>query len=783
MASYDIQEEIKLLTGKGMWHTSESGGVSIHLSDGPHGLRKQEEGEGRNNISKAATCFPSASAVASSWNIEIASLLGKALAREAWNEDISVLLGPGINIKRSPLCGRNFEYFSEDPFLTAMMGDAYVKAVQKEGIAVSLKHFAANSQETNRQTSNSQVDERALREIYLSAFEYIVKSARPASVMASYNRLNGVWATENEWLLTKVLRGEWGFDGIVISDWGACIDLVKAVKAGLDLEMPDSLSLHGKQLKNALEEGEITEDEILCSSKRVRAFVDKWKAVSREKKDTSSSHIIAKEILLESAVLLKNDGILPLKEKDVVVIGSMAKKMRFQGGGSSHVNTEYAPDAVKALEKRGVTVTYAPGYTLHDRVNKKMEDEAVCLASSGKTVLFFGGLTDEYEGEGFDRKSLDMPSNQLRLLKRIAEVNKSVVFVSSSGAPYDMAFEDSVNAILQLYLGGEAVDEAVADLLLGVTSPSGKTAESWPYNVSDTPSYGYYATGSDDVEYRESIFVGYRYYETYNIPVRFPFGYGLSYTSFEYSNLSLEKDGKRIVVSLDVRNTGKMAGSEIVELYVGNPGCDYLRSKKELRGFKKVKIERGECKRLVMTLDERSFSIYDNGRFLVPEGEYRIMVGPSSNNILLSSTLEIKGEEYTRNDRERLSFYFKKNLHSVTKEQFALLYGKPLSSFSRREKGDYGRYNSLKQLSEHSLLARLLIIVARPLVYTQFKKVEKNDPEIMMMMEGITHGTIESVMCQSKGVIPPRLVDAMVLSANGKKWKALKKLFEREKRK
>lgn len=780
----NIGEKIKLLTGSGMWHTREAEGLpSVHLSDGPHGLRKQEEKERQNNVSLVSTCYPTASALACSWDVTAAERLGRAVAKEAWNADVAVLLGPGINMKRSPLCGRNFEYFSEDPFLAGRLGAAYVSAAQGENVAVSLKHFAANNQETNRQTSNSQIDERALREIYLSAFEYVVKTARPATVMASYNRLNGYYACENRHLLTEILREEWGFDGVVISDWGACADLAKAVKAGMDLEMPDSHGIHARKLKAALKAGEISEADIARAAGRIEKLVKKYAPDNRKKKDTSDAHEIAKQLACESAVLLKNDGILPIpQDADVVVIGALAEQMRFQGGGSSHINTAKTPSALDALRKLGVAVTYAPGYSLKDEENRELEEQALALALAAgqKTVLFFGGLTDQYEGEGYDRESLAMPANQLRLLDKICEINPNVAVVSFSGAPYDMAFEKKVRGILQMYLGGEAVGEACGELLTGRVNPSGKLAESWPYAVEDTPCHGFFATGSDDIEYRESIFMGYRYYDSFGIPVRFPFGFGLSYTTFAYGNPELSSEtygGGKLRVSLDVTNTGSVAGAEIVELYVENPPADYLRAKKELKGFQKVMLEPGETKRVTMELDERSFSIFDEGRFRMIGGTYRVLIAGSVEDIRLAQTVTVQGEACTRNDRERLSDYFRKDLHGVTRQQFAALYGKPLSHFDDRKPGEYTLYNSLNQLAEASPLARTVRRAARPLVYSMFKGIPHDDPQVVMVLMGMENGMIDSVVCQSGGMLPMRVAEAMVLQANGHRGKALWKLI------
>ena len=572
-----------------------------------------------------------------------------------------------------------------------------------------------------------------------------------------------------------------GFDGVVISDWGACADLAKAVKAGMDLEMPDSHGIHARKLKAALKAGEISEEDIAKAAGRIEKLVKKYAPGNRAKKDTSDAHEIAKQLACESAVLLKNDGILPIsQDADVVVIGALAEQMRFQGGGSSHINTASFPNALDALRKLGVTVTYAPGYSLKDEENRELEEQALKIAAGQKTVLFFGGLTDQYEGEGYDRESLAMPANQLHLLNKICEVSPNVAVVSFSGAPYDMAFENRVRGILQMYLGGEAVGEACGELLTGRVNPSGKLAESWPYAVEDTPCHGFFATGSDDIEYRESIYVGYRYYDSFGIPVRFPFGFGLSYTTFAYDNLELSSEtyeGGKLQVSLDVTNTGSAAGAEIVELYVENPPADYLRAKKELKGFQKVMLAPGETKRVTMELDERSFSIFDEGRFRMIGGTYRMLIGSSVQDIRLAQTVTVQGEACTRNDRERLSNYFQKDLHGVTRQQFAALYGKPLSHFDDRKPGEYSLYDSLNQLAEASPIARMVRKAARPLVYSMFKGIPHDDPQVVMVLMGMENGMIDSVVCQSGGMLPMRVAEAMVLQANGHRGKALWKLI------
>ena len=768
MEKSNIGEKIKLLTGSGMWHTREAEGLpSVHLSDGPHGLRKQEERERQNNVSLVSTCYPTASALACSWDVTAAERLGRAVAKEAWNADVAVLLGPGINMKRSPLCGRNFEYFSEDPFLAGQLGAAYVSAAQGENVAVSLKHFAANNQETNRQTSNSQIDERALREIYLSAFEYVVKTARPATVMASYNRLNGYYACENRHLLTEILREEWGFDGVVISDWGACADLAKAVKAGMDLEMPDSHGIHARKLKAALKAGEISEADIAQAAGRIEKLVKKYAPDNRVKKDTSDAHEIAKQLACESAVLLKNDGILPIHQHaDVVVIGALAEQMRFQGGGSSHINTASFPNALDALRKLGVTVAYAPGYSLKDEENRELEEQALALAAGQKTVLFFGGLTDQYEGEGYDRESLAMPANQLRLLDKICEINPNVAVVSFSGAPYDMAFEKKVRGILQMYLGGEAVGEACGELLTGWVNPSGKLAESWPYAVEDTPCHGFFATGSDDIVYRESIFMGYRYYDSFGIPVRFPFGFGLSYTIFAYGNPELSSEtyeGGKLQVSLDVTNTGSAAGAEIVELYVENPSVDYLRAKKELKGFQKVFLQSGESRTVTFPLTDRSFAVWQDG-WKIPAGKYTVCIGG------LTSEVEKSGETLPVPALQKGSFYESCTGKPNQADWEAMLgrtYAPPVL-----KKGSFTMDNTVLEMKDYSLIMKIMFKAVEATIAKGFGgKKDYENPEFRMLMNSSAGSPLRSM--QISGGMKGGVLPGMLEMANGHFFRGL----------
>ncbi|HAH61573.1 MAG TPA: glycosyl hydrolase [Treponema sp.] len=795
-------DKIHLLTGKGLWHTNDCGGKipSILLTDGPHGLRKQEENEMQNNASYLATCFPAACTVASSWDTDAAAELASALADEACAEHVSVVLGPGVNIKRSPLCGRNFEYFSEDPLLGGKLAASYIRALQKKGVAASLKHFAGNNQETRRQTSNSQIDERALREIYLAAFEIAVKEGHPATVMASYNRLNGTFACENRTLLTDILRGEWGFTGAVVSDWGACTDLPSCIKAGMDLEMPGSGGIHTAQLMQALKKGTISEADVSRAAGRIEELVRTYKfdetipgtslpADLREK-----NHLIAKDIACKSAVLLQNDGFLPLKRgTDVLVVGELAEHMRFQGGGSSHIHTAETKNAVESLADCGMHVRYEKGYSATPGTEKNdvqlsaQAAAAVRTAAAGHIpVLFFGGLTDSIEGEGFDRRTLALPQNQLSLFTELRRITPDIAFISFGGSPFEMPFADKARAVLHMYLPGQAAGEACAALITGEVNPSGKLAETFPLSDDDVPCKGRFGGDTDDVEYRESIFTGYRYYDTFKIPVRFPFGHGLSYTTFSYSGLHLSTpvfSGGTLKVSLTVTNTGTAAGAETVQLYVQNPPCNYLRAEKELRAFTKIFLQPGEHRQIELTLGDRNFSVYDekSRKFVMPSGTYAVLAAASVADCRLSAELIVQGTEYDRDDRTELGSYFIRNgTHlQATHEQFRILYGKETSTFDVLKKGSFTVQNSLEQLASRSLLGKIVKWIAVHSVYLMFKKTSRCDPEIVMMINGILEGTIDSVVCQSKGLVPYRIAEAVVLSANGHPFQSFKKLLWR----
>lgn len=790
MMELTIKEKIRLLNGVGPWETYDCNGKlpSIMMTDGPHGLRKQESKQVmQNNQSKIATCFPTASAIACSFNVDAVKKMAEAIADEALYEQVSIVLGCGVNIKRSPLCGRNFEYFSEDPFLTGTLATAYIKAMQEKGVATSLKHFAANSQETRRQTSNSQIDERALREIYLKAFEMVVKQAKPETIMAAYNRLNGAYCCANKELLTDILRNEWGFEGLVISDWGAAADIVACIKAGLDLEMPDSQGVHSKQLEQALEEGRITQEEIDIPVQRILHLVEKQKSLIKNTQiDYDAQHQIAKELATESAVLLKNDNFLPLKkEQELVIIGELAEHMRFQGGGSSHINTRPTKNAIQSLKDLGFNLNYQKGYTTGTvLVDHSLEIGALKLAEKGLPILFFGGLTNMSEGEGYDRSTLEIPENQKNLFYKLQRINPNIAFISFGGAPFTLPFIDKTKAVLHLYLAGQAVGEAVAELVSGMVNPSGKLAETFPLALEDVPSYSYYGKATDDVEYRESIFVGYRYYDSFHKDVLFPFGFGLSYTTFAYDHLQLDKhhySGGKLQVQMTLKNTGQVTGKEVVQIYVKNPKQNIIRANKELRGFQKIELSPQEEKTLEFTLDEQAFSIYDTEqkKEIMVSGDYEILVGSSSQDIRLKAIVEVKGQTISRNEKELFPDYFKRptSAFHISKEQFAVLYGKPLSTFDQTKKGEFTIYNSLEQLAKHSLFAKLFLKIALSIVYGMNKGKDKKDPEVLMMVYGTKEGMLDSILLNSGGIVPYRIGEAIVLFTNGDCLKAWKKLL------
>lgn len=797
-----LDDELHLVTGDGLWHISSCGGklTPLRVSDGPHGLRMQPKDSSECNDSVPATCFPLSCALAASWDTHAVSESARAIAEEAKEAGVSVVLGPGTNIKRSPLCGRNFEYFSEDPYLSGKLAAAFISAMQDAGVGTSLKHFAGNSQEKFRMTSDSCIDERALREIYLRAFEIAVKEAHPATIMASYNKLNGTYACENSHLLTEILRSEWGYDGVVMSDWGACTDLEACLRAGMDLEMPDSSGYHTRLVKKAIERearqaasgsrqtaGTPLKNALDTAAGRLKALSEKYGHLGKAESDSTSftlpenmlaeHHKKAVELASGCAVLLKNDGILPIPEgKQIIVAGPLAENMHVQGGGSSHINMPFKINAVQALTAAGYTVRVAENATA-------LKENSV---SEDTPLLFFCGLTDTIEGEGFDRRDMRIPDEQVALFDELYAVHKNMAVICLSGAPVSLPFANRARGILLMYLSGQATAEAMAALVSGRINPSGKLPETWPFSEKDTPCAGTFATDSRVVQYRESIFAGYRYYDTFDIPVAWPFGFGLSYTSFSYSDFTCPASWSEgpLTVSLTVTNEGNVPGSEIVQFYVKNPACTYLRAKRELCGFAKVHLQAGEKRTISVTLDERAFSLYNESaaRFITPSGSYELQAAASLADVRATCTITVNGTAYQKDDRELLPAYFERGGKplSVSEEQFTALYEKhtgALPVWKAPVPGEFTVKSSLSQMAPYSLLARIMLKIARKEALKMNPGCSADDPAVQMVLETASDGTIDCITCQSEGMVPYRLTEAIVLGANGKKLSAFRKLI------
>lgn len=674
-----LEEKASLCSGADFWHTKAIDRLNIPaamVSDGPHGIRKQESLADHMGVAESikAIGFPTASAMACSFDRDLLHKVGDALGEECVAEDLAVLLGPGINMKRSPICGRNFEYYSEDPVVAGELGAAFVNGVQEHGVGTSLKHFAANNQEWRRMSISAEIDERTLREIYLAAFETVVKKAQPWTIMCSYNRINGVYSCENDWLLNKVLRDEWGFEGLVMTDWGAMDERVPSLKAGLDLEMPDCHGETDKLIVKAVQSGELEEPVLDTAVERILTMVDKYLTARKgidpasmvhplpssveRGYDVAAHHALARTTAEQSAVLLKNEDILPLqKDKKIAFIGEFAKVPRIQGGGSSHINNT---SVESALDAAGDSVSYAQGFHIDEETtDETLLQEAITLAKESDVAVIFAGLPDSFESEGFDRTHLNMPANQNELIARISEVQPNVVVVLHSGSPIAMPWLDKVAGVLQMYLAGQASGGAAVNLLFGDATPCGKLAETFPLHLEDNPSYLNFPGNREKVCYQEGVFIGYRYYDKKKMDVLFPFGYGLSYTDFTYSNMKVTVNGKNaadvdviketdeIVVSADITNTGNCDGAEIVQLYIKNPVVYEIRPEKELRDFAKVFLKAGETKTVTFTLNARAFSYYETRihDWYAESGDYEILLASSSRDIRLQYTVSITGSK------------------------------------------------------------------------------------------------------------------------------------------
>jgi len=717
-----VEEKAMFTEGANAWETPALDRLSIpsiRVADGPHGVRKQNDTEDPSPEAAGtvtSVCFPSASALAASFNRGVFATLGETLAEECRALDVNIILGPAINIKRSPLCGRNFEYVSEDPYLTGELASAYVKGVQRHGVGVSVKHFAANNQEKRRMTISAVMDERTLREIYLSAFEAVVKQSAPDSMMCSYNGINGVFSSQNKKLLKDILRDEWGYKGFVMSDWGAVHERPLGVAAGLDLGMPGSGGSDAKRVEEAVLSGKLDEALLDEAVANILKKVDKYKKIPllhegeevKEEKvksqfNRAADHKIAGKIASECMVLLKNEGLLPLSTSEkIVFIGEFARKPRFQGAGSSHIEA-FKVSSPLAAARYFADVTYKKGFGCDDeKLDEKLAEDAVLAARKASVAVVFAGLPDEYESEGFDRDGLHLPEAQNKLIERICRVQPNTIVCLQNGSPVTMPWINSVNAVLECYLAGEASGEACAKILFGKINPSGKLAETFPMKLSDTPCRENFPGKAKTVEYREAIYVGYRYYDKVSMNVLFPFGHGLSYTTFAYSDLKINNKIDEVEVNFKLKNSGQRAGAEVCQLYVGKPVGQVHRAVRELKGFEKIYLQPGEEREVTMVLDKRAFSYYSTGegQWAVEPGTYHISVGSSSRDLRLRGvvTLDTEGAGVKLHKADELPTYFFGDPAVVPDEEFATLLCAPIPEAEYAPGEKFTLYNSLEDV-------------------------------------------------------------------------------------
>ena len=702
---------------------------------------------------------------------------------------MSVVLGPGVNIKRNPLCGRNFEYFSEDPYLAGQMAATWIEGLQSCGVGASLKHFAGNSQEDRRMASDSLIDERALREIYLPAFEAAVKDGKPATVMAAYNLLNGVYCSDNRFLLRDILRDEWGFEGVVVTDWGGLNDRVAAFEAGLDLEMPTSGGQFDADARSAVESGALAEARIDESVERILALVF-GAANSRTpgfRYDPEQHHQIAKRIATGSAVLLKNDGgLLPLaREKTVALIGALAKAPRYQGAGSSRINPTRLSSALEGFDALGLRYAYFDGYPLQQRATMRWWPLPSRAAIAADVAVVFAGLPDEYESEGFDRASMAMPASHNDLISRVAAANPNTVVVLSGGAAVEMPWVTKVKAVLHMSLAGQAGGLAAAELLAGVVNPSGKLAESYPLAYADVPSAGFYETGGKQAQYRESIYVGYRYYDRARKPLLFPFGHGLSYTTFAYEDLELSASELHapydLRIAVTVRNTGAADGAEVVQVYVGQQGPSIFRPEQELKEFAKVFLEAGEARRLTFTLDTRSFAVWDvaSGDWVVPDGVYRISVAASSRDVRLQAALHVRG--VALETPRALPCWYVDPAGPPTRRTSRDFWAVESSQSTAARKGEYTLASSCEDMKGSFVVRQFVRMVERS-IGKGLGGVDYADPAFRMAMAGVTTSPIRRLSQLSPARMPPNLTTGLVRLANGKILQGLSAMARKPRR-
>jgi beta-glucosidase len=800
LSTLTLEEKVSLCAGLDMWHLpgiERLGIPSIMLTNGPHGLQKQTGETDHIGVSDSipATCFPPAVIQAATWNRDLVYQLGKALGEECRQEKVSVLLGPGINIKRSPLGGRNYDYYSEDPYLAGEMGKSHILGVQSQGVGTSLKHFAVSNQEYRRMTINVVVDERALREIYLAGFEKIVKDAQPWTVMSAYHVLNGAYCSENRTILSDILKEEWGFEGVIVSDWGSVNDRLLSMPAGLDLEMPGPALDNRAAILSAIDSGELDMATLDKAVTRNLALILKAQAALAEdfQYDAQAHHALARRVAEEGIVLLKNENkLLPISDNTkLALIGRMAKEPSFQGGGSSLTNATQVENLYDEMVARigSENVLYAEGYAENDRLVPDA-DLIAAAAAAARDADVAVVMVGTQEGEGGDHPNMDLPASHNALIEAVAAVQNNVVVLLSNGNPVEMPWIDQVPAVVEGYLSGQAGAGAQADILIGKVNPSGKLGESFPIHLEDNPSHAFFPGGPLTVEYRESLFVGYRYYDTARKPVLFPFGYGLSYTQFEYSDLVVscldEVDHFEVEISFKIKNVGEVAGKETAQIYVHDSKSSLFRPEKELKEFVKVELQPGEETIVDLALGRRALAFYDPeaAEWVLEAGIFEILVGASSQDIRLRETIRVESgqaQDQISQNKALVDYQYLTDSQSISREAFEALYGRPLPVNDPPKKGNYSLNTPIEDL-QGSLFGRMLLKMMTNQITKMFGDVDEDDPMLVMVQNMVKEMPLRSIAMMSNGAITDETLNAMLYLVNGKFFKGISSLLGSKKK-
>ncbi|GIN63911.1 glycosyl hydrolase [Robertmurraya siralis] len=786
-----LEEKASLMSGKDFWQTMDIerlGINSIFLADGPHGIRKQAAAADHLGLNESipATCYPTAATIANSWNVELGETIGDYLGKEALAQKVNVLLGPGINMKRNPLAGRNFEYFSEDPYLAGKLAASMIRGIQSHGISACVKHFAVNNQEERRMSIDTIVDERTLREIYLTAFEIAIKEGKTKTVMSAYNMLNGAYTNENIHLMREILRDEWGFDGVVVTDWGGSNDRVAGLIAGNELEMPTTAGETNEEIIAAIKSGNLKEEVLDECVDRLLELIFTTEEVYKQPQrefDVEEHHKLAQKAAEESIVLLKNDDhILPLqKDKKVAIIGDFAHNPRYQGAGSSIVNPTRLDNTLDSLNDSGITsIGYEPGFDRYGKNSRKKINKACALAKEADVVLLYMGLDEVTEAEGLDRQNMKIPQNQVDLLSALHEVNENIVVVLSCGAAVEMPWIDKVKGLVHGYLAGQAGTKAILRVLTGAVNPSGKLAETYPLRYEDTPSYHNFPGKEVSVEYRESLYIGYRYYDTANVDVLFPFGFGLSYTSFEYTNIHVTTEG----VTFNLTNSGEMAGMEVAQLYVGCQSTDIFRPKKELKGFAKVFLNAGETKTVLIPFDDKTFRYFNvkTNKWEIEEAEYEIMIGASSEDIRLVESHFVAGTGAPLPyEKVKLPSYYSGKANNVSVEEFEELLGYKVPDSKWNRTRPLGYNDTIAQCQYAKGAFARFSFHAITFAHRFLWKIGKRSTANLIMMS-VYHMPFRGVARMTGGIINMPMLDGILMIVNGRFFKGLRHVLRERKK-